>query len=229
LEIWRRENMGRSPTCRVCGYQVGTASKFCPNCGHELTNPTPPTQDTQVQTATKPIPHYPYTTAPQLQPTRPKGIIIISILWIFGGLYNIYTGMNNFSIDATLLPEISSYSQRLKDWFSLALPIDMAIAAVFVGLGIMQLVTITGLLRGKRWSYYVGISIPIIAFTGVIIQAILGMTAPLSFEENVAAAPIFLIGGNLLGLFIYTGYLRQPHVKAWLKVNTKLQYYHQVE
>jgi hypothetical protein len=210
--------MDQPPTCRFCGYQVGNAPKFCPNCGHELTNPTPTPQEPPIQTTPKPIPYYPYTTAPQPQPTRPKGIIIISILWVLGGLYNIYTGTTNFFIDTSLMAEVSSYNQRVQDWLSIALPIDIVIVVVFVGLGIMQIVTITGLLRGKRWSYYAGISIPVIAFTGLVIQTTLGMFAPLSFEENVATVPIFLLAGSLLGLFIYTGYLRLPHVKAWLKV-----------
>jgi hypothetical protein len=210
--------MDQPPTCRFCGYQVGNAPKFCPNCGSELTNPTPLQQEPPIQTTPQPIPHYPYTTAPQPQPTRPKGIIIISILWILGGLYNIYTGMNNFSLDASLLPEISSYSQKLENWFSLALPIDMAITAVFVGLGIIQLVTITGLLRGKRWSYYMGLSIPVVAFVGVGIQSLLLTTAPLSVEEIMATLPIFNLAGNFVFVFIYMLYLQQPHVKLWLRV-----------
>jgi hypothetical protein len=156
------------------------------------------------------------------QTKRPIGIIIISIFWIIGGIYNIITGWTSIITDANDLTQISTFRVVVQDWLTMALPIEMAIFAVFVLLGLLQLVTVTGLLRGKHWAYYAGISIPIIGFIGVGFQTLLMMTSPLGFSENIAALPLFNLFGNFFFMFIYVGYLRQPNVRIWLGVKNKL-------
>jgi hypothetical protein len=156
------------------------------------------------------------------KPKRPTGIIIMSILWIIGGIYNIFNSLSIYQADATLLSEIADYSGRLGVWWSWSLPIEMAIASMFVIMGIMQLVTVTGLLSGKRWAYYSGLIIAILAFVGVACQTILIMTAPLSSNEILASLPIFNLIGNLFFMVIYASYLRAPNVRIWLGIENKL-------
>ena len=152
---------------------------------------------------------------------RPTGIIIVSVFWIIGGLYNIYNGLNIVDPGKSSLYQIG-FTGRLGEWWSWAQPIDMVIASVAILLGLLQLVTVPGLLMGKRWSYYAGLSIPIMAFVLVGSQTLLIMTAPLDFNELLAALPLLLLFGNLAFMLIYVAYLRQPNVRVWLGVKNKL-------
>ncbi len=200
--------------CGYCGSQIDAGLRFCPNCGHAVYGAAP----AAAQPAFQPVPQpttYSYSPPPMAsQPKRPVGIIIVSILWILGGLYNFFGGLATASSDASLLPDISSYSSSIENWLSMALPIEIAIMAVVAVLGIMQFVTVPGLLSGKRWSYKLGLSIPIIAFITVCSDTFLLLTVP----GGGLAINTFSILISFVSLSIYTWYLRRPHVKAWLKV-----------
>lgn len=176
----------------------------------------PPVAGTCPRTAASAPPTMPIQPPPQPPPKRPIGIIIISILWFLGGLWNLYTGITVINDDLAVLSLVQGgygYSTAIRNWVSWAVPLEIIFAVFVLVLGIMQFVTIYGLMSRKSWSYKTGIGIPVAVTIISWSDVLLAYTAPVRLQPNL----IFPIA-NIVGAIIYIAYLRQAHVKQWLNV-----------
>lgn len=197
--------------CSNCGNKVEGGEKYCPNCGENLSGK-------------KPIEPYTLPIAPTLQPKskRPTGITVICILWFLGGFYNFFIGLIGFGDGLSVMMELSrgNYisNQATTAWASWAVPIEAALMLIVVVLGIMQFVTIYGLWNRRSWSYKYGLAIPIVAIITNWSEMFLLLTAPISL--GIIANPIMPIISLISGI-IYIAYLRQAHVKEWLRVTVE--------
>lgn len=156
--------------------------------------------------------------ASAVQGKRPMGLMIISILWGLGAIYNIIISLYGISVYLPVLPFLSD--PLVLEWFKFGVPVALAINVLVFVLGIIQLFTIYGLLKGKSWSYYLALAIPILASGTSISTIILYMSAPagLGIRESidfVSALPAVL---SIAFIVIYWIYLRKPHVKEYLRV-----------
>jgi hypothetical protein len=65
--------MIQSSSCSYCGYQVGNASKFCPNCGRELCN----LEQSEPQSTHQPVAQSPTYSPAQSQSVQAENIVEI--------------------------------------------------------------------------------------------------------------------------------------------------------
>ena len=148
---------------------------------------------------------------------RPVGLTIISVVWLIFGLFNIYSAFQTINVDIENLPYLSGYG--VPEWFNVAIPVEMVLSIVALCLGLLQVVTVFGLLKGKKYSYKLGLGIPIalpiinILFVALYVSAPAGVD--LSFNSSIYGG---LIGGGIFWAIIYWQYLRKPHVKAYLGI-----------
>jgi len=203
---------GRKPAvvnyCPQCGNKVEKDEKYCPTCGGDLgrAKPTPPATTTVAATLPP-------------EPKRPVGITIMCILWLLGGLYNFFTGLSGLSIDLDSLVKLSQgfyyTDQAVNAWASWAIPAETILMFIGTVLGIMQFATIYGFWNRKDWSHRSGIAVPIVAVITSWSGMFLFLTAPPTLNLTVNYLIPFT---NIFVAVIYTAYLRQVHVKKWLRV-----------
>ena len=167
------------------------------------------------------VPPPPPAAQPPVEPMkRPLGLSIISILWLLGGLVNLYIGLNTVIADIGVLPYLSY--PAMPPWFQFGVPAEIAIFSVGLIIVPIQLATIYGLWAGKSWSYKPALAIPILNAAIGFADAALIYSAPASLE--LASSPVVLgtligtVVGGILWVIIYWSYLRRPHVKAYLKI-----------
>lgn len=199
--------------CPRCEAKVEKGEKFCSNCGKDLSSEEPVTPTPRVTTPT-----------PPLSLKRPAGITIMSILWFIGGLYNTLVGLSILASDIdtmSLLVQGYQFSdQAANTYVSWAIPLEALISLVVIMLGLTQFFTIYGFLRGRSWSYSLGIAIPIVAIITSWLHMFLQLSAPQSMDISVS----FLLPlASLVGAIIYITYLRRAHVKKWLRVGTEMR------
>jgi hypothetical protein len=199
------ENDTLKPNPSVTGTYSKKGERYRSICGRDLN-----VKATVALTA-MPFPPPP----PPPPPKRPTGIIIISVLWCLGGLWNLYAGITGINTDLEVLTLIQEgYSAEIQNWASWAIPVEIALLAVVLVLGIMQFATIYGFLKRKSWSYKSGIGVPLIAVITNWSDVFLLYTAPVSLQPSLIL-PI----ASIFGAIIYVAYLRQAHVKQWLNVS----------
>lgn len=148
---------------------------------------------------------------------RPLGLTIISILWLIGGIWNLYTSVTTISMDVELLPYLSHPS--IPAWFQMGVPAEIIIYSFLLVLALLQLITIYGLWTGKSWSYRLGLLIPLIIAILTWAELILVVTAPPILELSVYSYILPSVM-SIIWVVIYWAYLRQPHVKKYLKVQS---------
>lgn len=148
---------------------------------------------------------------------RPLGLTVISILWLLGGIFNLYTSSQVIGTDLEALPFLSF--PTVPEWVRFALPIDLAIGVLSFFLGLVQLFTIYGLWTGKSWSYKLALAIPIlIVFTWI---SAVGLYASAPAEYGLLTSVEW--GGLLASVFyasVYWVYLRKRHVKEYLGIRS---------
>lgn len=144
---------------------------------------------------------------------RPRGLTVIAILWLLGGIANLYLSSQNIILGLEAL----SYLFLLPEWFQLGIPVELAFSIGIFALGLIQLVTIFGLWTGKSWSCKLALAIPLLNAISWILTVGLYLSAPIEFgfRESINWAPAV---SSLFWIFLYWSYLRQPHVKEYLKV-----------
>lgn len=146
----------------------------------------------------------------------------MSILWFVGGLYNTLVGLSILAsdIDAmSLLVQGYRFSdQAANTYVSWAIPLEALISIVVIMLGLTQFFTIYGFLRGRSWSYSLGIGIPIVAIITSWLHLFVQLGAPQSMDVSVN---FLLPFANLVGAIVYITYLRRAHVKKWLRIGTE--------
>ena len=141
---------------------------------------------------------------------RPTGLTIIAILWLLGGLYNLYISSQTINSDLGVL-------SSLYGWFKFGVPAELAISLLVFALGLAQMFTIYGLWTGKSWSYKLALAIPVLGVVISISLVGLYMSAPieLGIRESINWV---LVGSSIFWAIIYWSYLRRPHVKEYLGV-----------
>lgn len=146
---------------------------------------------------------------------RPAGVTVIAILWFFGGLINIGSGLVALNSDIAFLPSLSDYGVA---WLNVAIPIDLVISIVITMVGLIQLVAVAGLLSGKKYAYRIAFAIPILSIMTNLTYFVLYASAPYDLVGYTFASPIFGLVVAAFWLIVYWTYFNKPHVKIWLKV-----------
>jgi hypothetical protein len=147
---------------------------------------------------------------------RPSGIVVIVVLWTLSSIYNLYIGLNGVLIDIAYLPLLSD--PTIPQWFRVGLPAEMIISFFVVMFAFLTLLVVYGLWTAKSWSYDFAFVLPLIIIVLNFWLAVLYSSAPvetgITGQVGGIALTIFL---NIVWLFIILSYLRQPHVKHYLK------------
>ncbi len=148
---------------------------------------------------------------------RPDGITAISIVWFLFGLYNIYSAYQTASVDVDSLKYLNGYG--LSEWFNFGIPAELALSLTIIVFGLVQLVTVFGLLKGKKYSYKFALVLPIAILIINIASLGLYLSAPSEIGLSVNYGMLGgLIGGGVFWTVIIWQYLRKPHVKSFLGI-----------
>ena len=152
---------------------------------------------------------------PAARAKRPLGLTLIAIFWLLAGLWNIYAGLSTISLDLEVVPYLDN--PALDPWFQLGIPAEMAIAALAIILGAVQLIVIYGLWTGKPWSYKPALTIPILIAASWWATLALYLSAPPSLGI-FAPNDLVYATSSLLWVGVFWWYLRRRHVKDYLRV-----------
>ncbi len=148
---------------------------------------------------------------------RPVGLTVISAVWLLFGLFNIYSAVQTINIDLENLPYLSGYG--VPEWFNMAVPVELTLSVVALCVGLLQVLTIYGLLKGKKYAYKLGLGIPITLPIINTLFVVLYLSAPAGIDLNFNLSVYGgLIGGGIFWAIIYWQYLRKPHVKNFMGV-----------
>ncbi len=146
---------------------------------------------------------------------RPTGVRIIVALWVLGVAFNLSFSISTLRIGLGLLPSLADAS--VAEWFKLGVPAEMAISSLIFTLTLIQIGTIFGLWAGRKWSYRLALTLPILFIITSGSSAGLYSLAPVELGlleladiANVIFAVFFLT--------IHWSYLRKPHVREYLGV-----------
>ena len=159
------------PFCPKCGIETSEDSRFCPNCRHVLTQPT-----------------YRQETTKQ----RPKGVSILAVLQVIGGLAFLVLGVITLALIGSLPPPPPDVSPRA----IFGVMVVRTIAGIMSVFGILGFVVAYGCWNGRGWAWTLGMMIAVI---GLIL--------------SLSAIPLSVISLVMNGLVIY--YLTRPDVKRW--------------
>jgi len=149
------------------------------------------------------------------RPKRPLGLTVIAVLWLLGGIYNLFMSSQTIGSDLQVLPLLSR--PTVPEWFKFGVPVELAINLVGFALGLVQLFTIYGLWTGKSWSYRLALAVPLLAVVLLASQVGLYESAPVELDLLKAALWVSLVTGIAFAV-VYWNYLRQGHVKKYLGV-----------
>ena len=107
---------------------------------------------------------------PQIKSKRPLGIIVLGILWVIGGFYNLINGFYSLNLDLSAMAAgfsdvyVDSYGIThyntlggLKEWRSWAVPTEMVLMLFVILVAVMQFITVYGLFKKKKVVLNVGL------------------------------------------------------------------------
>ena len=143
----------------------------------------------------------------KMQRHRPFGVTIIGILGIIVGLIFLLGGLGLF----IAIPIIGSNPEKYSiDSSSMVFQVltssfGYAIAGGMVALGIANIATGIGLLKGKQWAWKIAVALAVISLATDAITVIV--------QANPSSLGGSVIGGIIDGVILY--YLFRPHVKAY--------------
>jgi hypothetical protein len=142
---------------------------------------------------------------------RPVGVSIIAVIWLIGGLFNIYSGLDSLVTSA----DLSAY--QYGGWYNYGIPVLLAISVIVMIVGLLQLVGVAGLWSGKKYAYRIALLIPLLSIITNLSSIAVSLSA--SFDiALVVSSGITGIGAAVFWLIIYLAYFNKQHVKIWLKV-----------
>ena len=136
------------PFCSKCGSQVPDESRFCPNCGQDVTKPV----------TAPPTPGIPEQQVIQ----RPTGVTIMAVLQVLAGLVFFGLGalmmaLAGFVGMAGVIPDIPVFPAFLG---GVVLGI---IGAIMLVVGILSFVVAYGYWNGRGWAWTLGIVLTVIS------------------------------------------------------------------
>ena len=133
-------------------------------------------------------------------PARPWGLTVISILLVLSG------ASNGIAAEGNLEALIASFS-------SLSHPLSFeALTTLEAALGFLSLANAIGFAGGKRWSYRLGLTLPML---GVVVTGIQALVLP--------AAGLYVlipVAISVLWLAVMWTYLQRTNVREFLRVAT---------
>jgi hypothetical protein len=145
--------------------------------------------------------------------SRPRGVSIIAILIIITGVLSLLLGIGLVVIGPFLMNGLQTTSSNLGSQIEPQILgiIFLVFGAIWLALGVANLVMAYGLLKGMGWAWTISI---IVLFIGIVIDIVsLSITSVGVFSNT---------GSNLLGNIVGIGisafivyYLSRPHVKAY--------------
>jgi hypothetical protein len=145
--------------------------------------------------------------------SRPRGVSIIAILIIITGVLSLLLGIGLVVIGPFLMNGLQTTSSNLGSQIEPQILgiIFLVFGAIWLVLGVANLVMAYGLLKGRGWAWTISI---IVLFIGIVIDIVsLSITSVGVFSNT---------GSNLLGNIVGIGisafivyYLYRPHVKAY--------------
>ncbi|MDQ6866842.1 MAG: hypothetical protein M3044_23850 [Thermoproteota archaeon] len=145
--------------------------------------------------------------------SRPRGVSIIAILIIITGVLSLLLGIGLVVIGPFLMNGLQTTSSNLGSQIEPQILgiIFLVFGAIWLALGVANLVMAYGLLKGMGWAWTISI---IVLFIGIVIDIVsLSITSVGVFSNT---------GSNLLGNIVGIGisafivyYLYRPHVKAY--------------
>ena len=156
---------------------------------------------------------------------RPLGLTIIAILFVIGGIFNIYGSFLTISEIVQVLPFLSSPYYDIHEWFKFAVRGELVLSVCGLCLGFLQIAIVPGLWVGKPYSHKLTLAFTIAFVIVKISMVMLSASAP---AELLAQAE--LNGGyelvsavlsaciSMFWLIVYWTYFNKPHVKAFLRV-----------
>ncbi len=161
-------------TCPHCGYEITIDVNFCPRCEKKLRlveycpkcGAKPKKGEKKCAYCGEDLFKLGVTTKAQPELKRPMGIVILCVLWVWGGLWYVYHGAS------WIWRDWGYFMEGAHLWggaYYLALLLDVILAGVLLVIGVLMFVTIYGFWNGKRWAYNAGIVIPILVMIIVIL------------------------------------------------------------
>ena len=148
---------------------------------------------------------------------RPMGLTFIAIAWFIFGLINIFGALMTINTDLEVLPYLSGYG--VHEWFAFAVPIELVLSIITLCVGLLQVVTIYGLLKGIKFAYKCGIYIPVAILVLNLLSLELYFSAPAEIGFGFNSVFWGALIGSGIGLVIYLQYFRKPHVKAFFGID----------
>jgi len=142
-----------------------------------------------------------------MQRHRPKGVTIIGVLDIIGGLFIIFAGIALF----VGIPFIASHPETFNlhsNTFAFQLLTSLfgyVLAGGLTALGLADIGIGIGLLKGKPWAWKIAV---VLAFISIAVNII-----SIVVQGNVSGIPGSILGIILDVIVLY--YLYRPHVKAY--------------
>jgi hypothetical protein len=141
----------------------------------------------------------------------------MALFWSIFGLINIYFSIEIISADLNVLPLLST--PGLNPWFGFGVPADLILAIFVLCLGLVQLVTVPGLLTRKFFSFKLSLIIPILLIMATVFSAVLYAFAPAEIYLSINLVKTsfsFVMSAIWVGILWY--FMAKPAVKAFLKI-----------
>src|SRR5687767_8985380 len=139
---------------------------------------------------------------------RPKGVTIIGILTIIGGILMLISGITIGAL-AAVIPIVASMGDQastLQSQIPSPIPTEylgiasLAIGSILIITGIISLIVAYGLFKAKKWAWTTNVALSIVNIAMGVVSIVTG---------NIGSIASIAISGIILY------YLYRPHVKAY--------------
>lgn len=105
----------------------------------------------------------------------------------------------------------------ISEWFNIGIPAELGLSIITIGIGLVQLITVYWLLKGKEYSYLFTLAVLIAILIVNVASLGLYLSAPAGIGISVNYGLLGgLIGGGVVWTVIIWKYLRRPYVKSFL-------------
>ena len=145
--------------------------------------------------------------------SRPRGVSIIAILIMITGVLSLLLGIGLVVIGPFLMNGLQTTSSNLGSQIEPQILgiIFLVFGAIWLALGVANLVMAYGLLKGMGWAWTISI---IVLFIGIVIDIVsLSITSVGVFSNTGSNLLGNIVGIGISALIVY--YLYRPHVKAY--------------
>jgi hypothetical protein len=155
---------------------------------------------------------------------RPLGVAVLAILWLLFGVYTIYASVQPILGDIDTLNNMAHYGYS-GSWLNLGIPVELCLYIGVLFLGVVQIVSAVGLLKGSKSLYRLALVV-LVAFVLVNLGAvILYYTGQAAFVilTNLFTVALLTFFLQIILAGIYWTYLKKTHVMAYFGIEPKPQ------